>query len=65
MQQGKIDVLRKDLFHCDRFRSRGLNPENSADEPCFDVFTCFDGIIKLFQAQGGLREQGRTRRKTI
>ena len=61
MQQEKIDVLRKDLFHCERFRSRGLKPENSADEPCFNVFTCFDGMIKLFQA--GWAPRARTNSK--
>ena len=29
----------------------------------FNFFTCFDGIIKLFQAQDGLLESGRSRRK--
>ena len=47
MQQGKIDVLRKDLFHCERFRSLGLKPENSSDEPCFNVFTCFRLLYKM------------------
>ena len=48
MQRGKIDVLRKGLFHCGGLQSRGVKQENSADEPCFNVFTCFDGIIQLF-----------------
>ena len=68
MQRGKIDVLRKGLFHCGGLQSRGVKQENSADEPCFNVFTCFDGIIQFFQAQDGLRElrePGRNRRKTI
>ena len=40
----------------------------STDEPCFNVFTYFDGIIQLFQAQDGLRElqePGQIRRKTM
>ena len=68
MQRAKIDVLRKGLFHCGRLQSRGVKQENSAEEPCFNVFTFFDGVIQLFQAQDGLRElrqPGRFRRKTM
>ena len=68
MQGGEIDVLRKGLFQCGRLQSRGVKQEKSAYEPCFNVFTCFDGIIQLFQAQDGLRElrePGRIRRKTM
>ena len=32
VQRGKIDVLRKGLFHCGRLQSRGVKQENSADE---------------------------------
>ena len=49
-------MLRKGLFHCGGLQSRGVKQENSADEPCFNVLTCFDGIIQFFQAQDGLRE---------
>ena len=41
------------MFGCECQQSRGVKQENSADEPCFNVFTCFDGIIQLFQAQEG------------
>ena len=38
MERGKIDVLRKGLFHCGRLQSRGVKQENSADEACFFFF---------------------------
>ena len=41
VQRGKIDVMRKGLFHCGRLQSRGVKQENSADEPCFNVFYVF------------------------
>ena len=45
-QQGEreIDVLRIDLFHRERLQSRGVKPENSADEAVFIFFTFFDGV---------------------
>ena len=48
-------MLRKGLFHCE---SRGVKQENSVDDPCFYVFTCFDGIIQLFQGSESSESQG-------
>ena len=45
MQRGKIDVLRKGLFHCGRLASRGVKQENSADEPCFNVWRHFSQSV--------------------
>ena len=71
MQRGKIGAncgVVCQLLSPGRLQSRGVKQENSAGEPCFNVFTFFDGIIQLFQAQDGLRElrePGRIRRKTM
>ena len=48
-QQGKIDMLRKNLFHCERLQSRGVKPENSAGKACFHFLHFSMEIIKLFQ----------------
>ena len=34
-REREIDVLRIDLFHRERLQSRGVKPENSADEAVF------------------------------
>ena len=36
-----------DLFHWECFQSRGVNPENSADEACFHSFCIFRWIVKF------------------
>ena len=52
----EIEVLRINFFHCERLQSRGVKPENSADEACFHFFKFFDGVRNLFQAPDGLRD---------
>ena len=43
----EIDVLGIDLFHCECLQSRGLKPENSADEACFHFSYIFRWIVKF------------------
>ena len=40
----EIEVLRIDLFHCERLQSRDVTPEKSADEACFHFFYIFDEV---------------------
>ena len=50
-KQRKIDVLRKDLFHCERLQSRGVNPKIPQARLVF-IFTFFDGNNKAIPGTG-------------
>ena len=50
--QGKIDILRKDVLHCERLQSRGVKPEIPPTKLFLTFFfTFFDGITLIQGAE--------------